>query len=130
MGRAEEIKLGSPLPKGNMGIDLTVLDSDMVGIMVDLTEQVEWFTGGVSQGLFAAMVGEQKHGHKLEEVGILGEYALEVVFRTAQFTVARPNTGDIFKRVASGLQFRAVSTRLSADGVQLLYECEQLINAQ
>jgi hypothetical protein len=111
-----------------MAIDLTVLDADMAGIMADLSEQVEWFTGGVSQGLFTAIVGEQKHGHKLEEVAVLGEYDLEVIFRVAQFTVARPNTGDIFKRVVSGLQFRAVNTHLSADGVQLMFVCEALIN--
>ena len=109
-------------------INLAVLDDDLANIMADLSEKVEWFTGGVSQGLFTAIVGEQKHGHKLEEVAILGEYALELVFRTAQFTAARPNTGDIFKRVVSGLQFRAVNTHLSADGVQLMFVCEALIN--
>ena len=107
---------------------LAILDADLQNIMADLSEQVEWFTGGVSQGLFTAIVGEQKHGHKLEEVAILGDYSLEVVFRTAQFTVARPNTGDIFKRVVGGLQFRAVNTHLSADGIQLMFLCEQLVN--
>ena len=109
-------------------IDLAILDDDLANIMADLPEKVEWFTGGVSQGQFDAMVGEQKHGHKLEEVAVLGEYDLEVIFRTAQFTAARPNTGDIFKRVVSGLQFRAVNTHLSADGIQLMFVCEALIN--
>jgi hypothetical protein len=131
MERGRELKPAPLLPKEFMSIDLTVLDQDMQSIMADLSEQVEWFTGQppVTQGSFAAMCGEQHHGHKLEDVGILGEYALEVVFRTAQFTGARPNTGDIFKR-ASGLRFRAVNTHLSADGVQLLFMCEALINAQ
>ena len=110
-----------------MGIDLTVLDSDMVGIMVDLTEQVEWFTGGVSQGLFAAMVGEKRHGHKLEEVAILAEYDTEILFCVAQFTVTKPSTGDIFT-LASGVQVRAVNQHISADGVQILLPCEQIIN--
>ena len=110
-----------------MSFDITTLDTDLANIMADMPEQVEWFTGGVSQGLFAAMVGEKRHGHKLEEVAILAEYDTEILFRVAQFTVTKPNTGDIFT-LASGVQVRAVNQHISADGVQILLPCEQIIN--
>ena len=36
---------------------LAILDADLQNIMADLFEQVEWFTGGVSQGLFTGSGG-------------------------------------------------------------------------